>query len=190
MHWYIFLLLAYLFTALHVGLRTLLAYGEGGGSSPSFLLILTAFIVLSASPRRAIWAVLALGILADLTQSYPTLDYGLTWLLGPMTLGYLLGAYAGFQVRGLMFRNSPVALACLTFLIGAFAHLAVVALITARGLPWLPADPIAGWDPWSQIARRFGELLYTTIIAIPVGWLLIRSAGICGFDTSKSRRSV
>ncbi|MEX0654561.1 MAG: hypothetical protein WDZ31_02840 [Phycisphaeraceae bacterium] len=175
MNWLIFAIAAYLLLALESGLRTLLAVGDG--VSPSFLLVLAVFIGMMAPSSVVPWAFLAIGLLVDL-QPGPVRD---VTLIGPAALGYLAGAYVVLQLRTLVFRESVLALAVLVLAVGIFVQLVYVALLTARGLPMLTAEPVVGWSAADQLVHRFLELLYTAVLAIPLGLLLFKSAGIWSF---------
>ena len=182
MNWLIFALFAFVTLVLDVGLRPLWAVPDAAaGVSPCLLLVLMTFIAMRAPSAAALWAGLVLGLLVDL-QIGPA---GL--VMGPAALGFLAGAYAVLQVRTLVFRQSVATLAVITFVAGIFVHLVSVALYTARGLPFTPAEFITGWDAAEQLVHRFLELLYTCAVAVPFGWLLLRLANLWGFPAGGRR---
>ncbi len=174
MRWPVFVIFAYVAAALEVGLSGLMTFG---GVRPSLLLILGVFIGMSASPMALAWAMLALGVVVDIIDC-PVKD---VTILGPAALGYLFGAWALLQFRGLLFRQSAIALAALTFIVGIFIHLVIVALFTMRGIPWLVGEPIEQWSAADQLYHRFLHLLFTAVVAVPVGALLIRFEALWGF---------
>lgn len=180
MRWPIFLIFAYVFAAAEVGLGNLLALGS---VRPSLLLILGVFVGISASPMTLAWAMLILGVIVDVTQS-PIQD---ATLIGPAALGYLFGAWAMLQFRGLVFRQSAIALAVLTFVTGIFIHLVIVALFTMRGVGWPVGEPVPGWTAADQLYHRFLQLLYTAVFALPLGAILIRLEHLWGFGSAKHR---
>ncbi len=182
MRWPVFAILAYLFLVLEEGLRTLVAIGY---TSPSLLLILAVFVGLWAPSRAAAWAGLALGLLIDL--SHPVRLAGQAFdfaLIGPACLGYFAAVYVTLQLRGMVFRDSALAIGVLVLIAGLFARLVAIAILTVRGLPWLVAEPLAGWDAADQLVAGFLELLYTAVVAVPIGYLLIRFKWVWGFTPS------
>ncbi len=174
MNWLIFSLAAYLAYALDTGSWTLL---QGYGVAPSFLLILAVYIGMLAPPRTVIWAFLVLGVLTDLVGPYTT--DGNT-ILGPAALGYLVGAYAILQLRGLVFRESVLALSVLSFAVGLFIHLTMLAILKLRGLSFLTGEPIA-LAADEALVQAFLHLLYTAVAAAPVGFLLLRTTPLWSF---------
>ena len=179
MNWLVFALVAYLMLALEAGLRTLLGIAGPDGAYPSFILILAVYVGLLAPSQVVPWAMLVLGLLTDL-QAGPVPEAA---IIGPAALGYLLGAYVIMQLRLLVFRESVITLAALILATGIFIQLVVVGLYTMRGLPWLTAEPIAGWSAADQLVRRFFILLYSTAVAVPIGALLLRSTPLWGFPS-------
>ncbi|MFW6059676.1 MAG: hypothetical protein ACODAQ_05810 [Phycisphaeraceae bacterium] len=177
MNWLVFALAAYVMVALETGLRALLGVSGPDGAYPSFMLILAVYVALLAPAQVVPWALLVLGVLVDL-QMGPVPEAA---ILGPAALGYLFGAYVMLQLRVLVFRESVITLAALVFATGIFVQLVIVGLYTMRGLPWLTAQPIEGWGAADQLVRRFFILLYTTVVALPVGALLLRTTPIWGF---------
>jgi len=184
MRWSVFVIFAYLFLALEVGLDRLLHYGP---VAPSFLLILGVFIGLSAPPMTAIWSMLILGLLTDLSRGYTTSDQQAFWLIGPAALAYLCGGLAMLQLRGLVFRHSVIAMAVMVFVVGVFTYLVTVAMLTLRSLPWPLGDPIADWSATDRLVRAFSELVYCAFLAVPLGLVLARTEAMWGFIGGKGR---
>lgn len=175
MRWLIFTIAAFVAYVLETGLRNLLAIPDEAGAAPSFLLILAAFIGLMAPSPTVAWAALVLGLLTDLKT--PLTSDGV--LIGPAAVGFLAGGYALVQLRAMVFRESVLSLAVMTFTMGVFAQLVIVAILTVRGLT--PAGPIEGWDAPTQLLHRFFDLLYTVALSIPLGVLLFRYVQVWGF---------
>lgn len=183
MNWLVFAVVAYVALALEVGLGSVLHIGT---VTPSFLLILAAFLGICASPAAVLWSFLILGLLADLVHPYAAAD-GITdvALIGPTALGYLFAAYAILQTRGMFYRESTTTLAVMVGVAGVCMNLAAVALLSFRGLPMLTAEPPPGFSAADELVHRFWQLLYTGVIAVPVGLLLWRLEGVFGFDYAK-----
>jgi len=182
MNWLVFILVTYVGLAMQSGLETLLAIPDAQtGVSPSWLLILAVFVGLSAPASVVPWAMLMLGILVDLSS--PIAGGGV--LVGPGALGYLVGAFAVLQLRGLVFRQSMFTLAVMVFVVGLLIQLVIVALLTGRGLSWLTAQPLAGWNAMDQLAHRFLMLIYSAIAAIPAGYVLFKLTPVWGFGAKR-----
>jgi len=182
----IFAIFAYVALSLQVMLSNLLVWGDRG-VMPSFLMILAVFIGLYAPTLAVAWAMLILGLLADLTQSYMTAGGTLVWLPGPSALGFLMGCFAIMQLRSMMYRDSAVALTAMVFLVGVFIQLTTVAMLTLRAMPGMPSDPIANWSATDELVRRFKELVYTTVMSLPLGLALVRSVRVWGFEPMKNK---
>ncbi|MDX1683463.1 MAG: hypothetical protein R3336_10100 [Phycisphaeraceae bacterium] len=189
LRWPVYVLAAGLAVGLSVGLRTLWGIPDGGGATPWLPLILVAFVATFAQRREAIWAGLLLGLVWDLVHPgaspVPMID---AVIVGPAALGLALAAWVVVQLRAIVFRDSSVALATMVLVAGIFAHLLIVVLLTVRAIPWVPGQPLPGWDAADQLMMRFWELLYTSVVAIPVGWGLIRTRWIWGLH-DPGRRS-
>ncbi len=178
MNWLVFAIFAYVVVAIENGLDQVLAIQH---VSPGFVWILAGFVAMCAPPGIVPWALLALGLLADLTAPFQTVELLDMPLIGPNCLGYLAGSYVCLQMRGMVARESPVALGVLVFTGGLFARLVPVALITLRGLPLLHTDPVLPWSAADELVRAFLGLLYTTLAALPVGYVLLLTVGLWRF---------
>lgn len=178
MSWPVFAIAAWLFLGLEIGLRDALELGQSG-VTPSFAIILLAFVASYAPRHTAVWAGVTIGVLLDLTADYvhPTRDEVVT-VLGPNALGCAAAAYTIVVMRGSMMRRNPLTLSLLSLI--AMAMLAIVSttLLEARSL-WDPAlrIPAAG-SLWIGFLRG----LYSAALALPVGALLAVAAPLFGFQ--------
>lgn len=146
---------------------------------PSLLLVLLVFVGLQAQPMTVAWAGLALGLLVDLM--YPGGGDAPAAVLGPAALGYLVGAYAVIQLRTLLFRDSTLTLAIMVFAVGIFVNLVEVAVYSFRQIEFLAGADIPGWSATDQLVKRFLRLVYSTIVAVPVGYLLLKTQPLWQF---------
>lgn len=197
MRWTTFTITTFIALVLELGLRTLwVVYlgGVGAGPvSPSLLLILAVFVWLWASRPAALWAAVVLGVLVDLQPMAIVGARADAAVIGPSSLGFLTACAITLQMRSVMFRTSPLTMGLLVAVAGLFAHLITVSILTVRGLPVLTYGPISDWSASSQIYTRFFELLYTAIVAVPSGWLLMRTRAWWNFpsiNTGRQRRTV
>ena len=179
MRWPIYAIFVYLALALEGGLSAALAIDR---VSPSFLLPLMVFIALCARPSVALWAALIMGVLADATQTFQAPERVLDLaVLGPVALGYLGAAGLVLKLREIVFRQSTLTMAALVFLAGLVVHLIAVGLLSLRVMPWTPGERLAGWDAADQLTYRFLALLYTSVITVPLGMVLLRTEKLWGF---------
>ncbi|MCC5831148.1 MAG: hypothetical protein JJU36_17040 [Phycisphaeraceae bacterium] len=189
MNWFIFILFAYVFTVLEVGLETLISPRVDWlrETSPQFLIILLVFIGLNAPFRTALWAGLALGLIADLIAPV-TVDLGddmtlLTYLPGPRTLGYVGAVYFVLQLRGVVYRMSPLATGAATFSACIAMSLISIALWAMRGLPFTPGEPRQGWMPSDALAVGFLDAVYTMLAAMLIHGLFQLARPLWQFQT-------
>jgi len=180
MNWLTFILAAFLAWAFQLGLHGLWAIPDAGGVAPSLLLIVMVFVALHAAATPAAWAGLLVGLTVDLLPGpVPVAPVGRATaaqeVIGPAAVGYLLGAYAVVQLRGLVFRESPLTLCLMVFAAGVVVELCVVTLYSIRGLGFVPAEPVANWSAFGELGRRLLQTVYSAVVALPIGWLLVRS---------------
>ena len=170
MNWLLFVILTYGFLLMQVGLTALLGIPDAQGVAPDFLLIFAVFVGVQAQTRTVVWAMLIIGICANLLPG-PIADGP---ILGPEALGYLAGAFAILQLRTLVFRESVISLAIMVFVVGIFIQLVTVALYTGRGLPMLLNQPVPHWNASDELVARFLMLLYSAAVSVPIGLVLLK----------------
>lgn len=183
MSWVFFVLVTYLLLALQYGLSSLLMVGDH--VLPNLLLILGVFISVYAPQSTTLWAMLVLGVLCDLM--YPIQAAGPVgdWVLvGPHAVGFMLGGWAALQLRGI-FRRSIPGIVATVLIVCFFVELAVVAALTVRGMPWPTAQPIEGWSAADELVRQFWCMLYTTVMSIPLVYVLGGMLRLFHFDTHR-----
>lgn len=171
MNWLVFAVATYLLLALDVGASKLVSIG---GVQPQWLLVLLVFVGLMAPTQTAAIAALVIGVILDLL---PGPVPGAT-IIGPYAIGCLVGMYAVLQLRGLVLRESVVTLTATVFVVGLLTELVVVAAFSFRQLPWPLGEPIAGWSAAGQLAGRFLDVVYTTVVAVPLGVVLRRTRSL------------
>ena len=169
MRWSVFIIAAFVLLVLETGLSGLLAIPVADDVSPSFLLALVVFVALSAPRRTAMWAAMVLGLLVDLNSRLP---------LGSGCLGYLAAAMVAFELRGLVFRDSPPAIALMVFVAGLVAHLVTVALLTSRGV----VEAIDNWQVHRELVHRFLTVLYSAGCAWLLGFVFVWLDSLWGFN--------
>lgn len=165
MSWTVFAIAAWLMMGLELGLRDALELGRSG-VTPSFVVILLAFVASHAPKHAAVWAGGILGALLDLTAARPDAAApGVVTTLGPGALGGFLAAYTVVVMRGSMMRRNPLTLSLLSFVATIMLTIAATTLLEARSL-WDPALRVAaGHDLWIGLLRG----VYTALVAAPIG---------------------
>ncbi len=180
MNWVPFAVAAWIAFGLELGLSGLIAKRFGTiVVEPSFVMPLAVFVALGAPHTHAIWACLLLGLLLDLTRP-PSLEGGLGTLvvIGPGALGYLVAAQLVLSLRPMVIRRNPLTLGVLSALAALVASLVLVAVFTIRAAF---DDPVV-WSTWPQFAGRAASSLYTGLVGVFMGWVLIRLSPAFGFN--------
>lgn len=190
MRWLPIAIFAYLLLGLEQGMAVALSHPGSYSATPGLLLILAVFIGLSAPTPVVVYSALALGLLYDL--AHPVLIGDLQTaanvaIIGPGTIGFLVGAFVLLRARGLVYRGSLISIALFTFITGVFVHLTIVFIFALRGVSFLflPGEQIVGWSWSGELVSRFISLVCTSLIALPVGWILLRAYGMFGFEPPK-----
>jgi rod shape-determining protein MreD len=187
MRWIPFLLLAWVFVGLEIGLRSAMPFGEGG-VAPSFALILAVYVAMGASHAHALWAAVLLGACVDLASRRALAGTGgptdLT-VLGPNILGFALSAQFTLTMRGVVFRKNPIALAFLAALGALVCAVVVVGLLSIRSL-YDPIDFRPGLSLWQGLLSAG----YTGLVALPIGMVLLMLNPFLGFYAGPTRRGI
>lgn len=180
MKWSVFAMFAFATLTLEMSLTGLVQIGS---VRPSLLAVLALFIALSASRVTALWACFILGLIADLTSAIAYPPGQVAHLPGPHALGFTFGCALVLQIRAMVMRRQLVAVCVFSGLFVATASVIVVAIYTTRS--WFPsfAPEFAEFRPAGELMRRWASALYTAIIALPVGYLLLRWQKIWAFQT-------
>lgn len=194
MNWAIFAIFAYVAVVVD---RSLTVLFPDGAAAPSMTLVLMVYLAMSAPPWKVMWSALLLGLLVDLSQKLTLVDGPqAAVLVGPHALGYLVGAYLVLQVRAMLFRHSLLSLLALVVAGGMLAQLVIVFLLSVRGLSIVPGEAVTQWSAMGEVGTRFVQVIYSAVLALPLGWLLIRleplwqfSAGKGGSHVSSQRRA-
>lgn len=190
MRWPTLAFFAYILLGLEQGLAVAMAQPGHYSAAPGLLLILAVFIGLSAPASMALWSALALGILYDLAHPIMIKElHGVTdaVIVGPGAIAFLIATLVLLKSRGLVYRGSLWSILIFTFIAGIFVHLSIVLIFAMRGLSFLvlPGEHIIGWNWSGELVNRFISLICTTTLAFPIGWVLLRSFALFGFEPVK-----
>lgn len=181
MRWLPFLLVAWLMLGLELGLRPALKVGPYP-IAPSFMFALAAAVALIGPPSVVYRAVLVLGICVDLTFDVVRAG-GVTRIVGPYALGYLVAAWFIVTTRTLMFRRNALTLGFLALAGALLMNVVVVALLTLRAV----YDPI-DWQATEQLGSRLASSLLTGAAAAVLAPILLPLTGVMGLSASQGRR--
>jgi rod shape-determining protein MreD len=186
MRWAVFAIFAFLALALEISLRNVLRLDSLYGVSPSFVACLATFVAIFAQRLTALWACWILGVFMDLL---PRGDASHVFLIGPNALGYVFGGYILLLLRTMVFRRQLLTMGALGFVFVMASSIVTVMLLTVRH--WYPetqALPVH-YSGMRDLTFRALEALYTGVIAaVPVGWILLLSLPMWGFQSTTPRR--
>ena len=190
MRWTVFAMFAVTVLVLDTSLVHVLRLGDApGGVWPSATACLAVFVSLFASRIAALWACFALGLLLDLCSSEPAGGESIT-VVGPQALGFVLASFLVIQLRSMVFRRRALTVGFLTVVFLLAADVVVMVVFVIRG--WFPELAVT----WTQttagpeLLRRFLMALYSGIVAIPIGWLLMQTLPFWGFPTHIARSAM
>ena len=133
------------------------------------------------------WAAWLVGLILDLVTDFSQGTGRVGPIIGPFALGYPFAAYILLQIRSMLFRRSALSHAVVAVLFVSAAHLFACFVYAAHGL--YPNETI-GWAQGGVLAegwRRFGSAIYTGLITLPLGRLLVISTPIWSFRVGAQR---
>lgn len=181
MTWPTFAFFLYFLLAFEVGLRDSLAIGAMQ-VAPSFMLVYIVFVASNARVWVAVWAALIAGLFVDLLSTY-VVGGEARVVLGPNALGFVAGALLTIELRSVLYRRHPLTVAVQTLLAGIAVHLIVVFLLSVRQVfARLIAGNDIGFSAGDEFVLRFFTLLYTVVVAVPLGFVLNRLAPLFNFE--------
>lgn len=184
MRWVVFLVAAVITTVLDVSFLDGLAPDAARMIRPSLTAVLAVFLALSAPRMAALWACFILGLLLDL--SWPVMDPQgrLLYLVGPYTLGYVTGAWLTVRTRPVLFRQRALTIGVVATGFMAVVHAVAVVLFLLRSLH--PSGGVSWTDATMgrEIGARLLATVYTGLVAVPAGWLLVKTTPLWGFHST------
>lgn len=183
MSWGIFAIALIIAEALD---RSFMPVVEVRGVMPLVTPALVAWVAMHAARNTAMWAGFAAGLLMDLLTPVPG-ESGALVVPGPWAIGLGGAAYAGIQMRGVLFRRSPAAFALLTFVTVVLASLVWIFVFAIRG--WYPGEGF----PWSgsavgTLGTRLMDAFASGLLAVALWWPLERTDRWWGFPPPALRR--
>ena len=189
MRWQVFLVFAFLAVVADVSFINVLNVGIMGGVTPSVCAALVVFICLFASRLSALSGSLLLGALLDL--SFPALAGPAgndVYLLGPHALGLLFGGYLVLQMRTMVFRQRALTLGVLAGLCILAAGIVMTAIFIIRGWYGEGVNYMTQPSAFKELVKHAAVALYTALLGVPLGWVLLQTLPAWGFHMSHQRR--
>jgi rod shape-determining protein MreD len=187
--WIVFVVAAVVGVVFDTGLSEVLRIEKLGHVRPSLCAVVAVFVALSAPRTAALWACFALGLLLDLSHPVTVVENRVMYLIGPYALGYLFGGWLVVSGRAMVFRRRPLTIGVMTVLCLLAAQLVAVGFYVLRSRAWYPGEPIFWTEStlWAELGVRLLTVLYSGLFAIPVGWLLVQTIGLWGFQVVTHR---
>ena len=177
MRWFPFAILIYVAVLLQVALGALpVRFIITGDIAPDITAVLAVFFALSLRDSRdAMMAAWSLGLAMDLMLCGMG---GVSTVVGPMAIAYVLASGVIFRLREAFFRERALARALLALLFCLIVHSLWVTMQTLLGFAW------SAW--WPAITKAIGISLYTAVIA-PLVCIVLQQ--FCGwFVATPARR--
>lgn len=183
MRWAVFAVFAVVSLVLDLGLGEVLRIEKLGQIRPGFCAILAVFVALSASRTPALWACLVLGLLLDIASPVSAGGNTLVYLVGPHALGFAAAGWLVIRGRTMVFRRRALTIGVMTVIFVLAAQAVVVGILALRAASWYPGGPVS-WTETGigiEILRAIGAAVYSGLVAVPAGWVLVRSMALWGF---------
>lgn len=181
MRWLTYIVTVFLTLAIEKSLVNALTIESLGGIRPSAMGALVVFITLFASRPTALWAAWICGVLMDLSFIRQHAGGTVAYLIGPHALGYVFGCYLVLQLRAMVLRRRVLTVAVLTIAALLAAGVVTAAILTVRS--WYPQAELVegGASGTQQLFWHLGSAVYSGLLALPMGFLLLASLPLWSF---------
>ncbi|HWB18809.1 MAG TPA: hypothetical protein VG711_00795 [Phycisphaerales bacterium] len=188
MRWIVFIITACVFVELDHSLMHALRWGDSS-VRPVMSSALLAFVALTASRSIVPWAALILGLLVDLLEPYSQVPDRMVTLIGPNALAYLAAAYVVMQLRTLVFPRRAMSIGFMAFVAHACSALVLISIFVIRSR----FDSVVYPTRDGALAEFFHQILvalYSGLVGVPVGWMLLKTLPVWGFQVSMTRMAI
>ncbi len=185
MRWWVFLITAVVAVGLDTGLTGVFTLRGLGHATPSISACLLGFLALQARPRTVLWSAWVLGMMMDVSPGSAGAA-GTVAVIGPRTLGAIASAQVVLLLRPVVFRRRIMTVAVVAGLVSVCIGLGSAAVETVRWwMPWTHAlaPPPAG----DRLATIGFSGIYTMLIGLPIGAILLGTSGWWRFDAAPGR---
>lgn len=184
MRWSIFLIGLFLAAVLQVSLRSTVALGE---YAPEFIMMVVVFVAFFAPRIQALWAAWIAGMLLDMLVDLPQGPGIVGPLLGPYALGFTLATYLLVLVRPMLIRRRLSTLCVMTLPFCMVTALVVIFLHATHS--WYEDVNLFWGDgrPWVEFTRQSFSALYSAVLMLLVGPVLLWTLPSWGFQSVVAR---
>jgi hypothetical protein len=182
-----FVIAAWIFMGLELGLKDALSLGSVH-VAPSFMFCLLTFIAMFSSHPKPTWCAIGLGVLMDLTFRVPLRDgIGTVTLIGPYSIAYVVGVQLITAMRGLVIKRNPLTVGFLAFTGSIVTQVVLVGVLSLR-MWW--GDPIFGPSnpPSAELLARLGSAAYTGLLGCAISLVMFPIAPWMGLQVQARRR--
>jgi len=186
MRWIVFFIMLLLTVTLEMSVKSVLSINAFNRLAPSFVIVMLVFIALQAPRFNVLWAALMMGVLLDLTTPLQAPGGEPVFLIGPHALGFVVAAFAIVQMRSVVFRQRLITMIVFTFV--AFLAVSVIRIMLLGVRGWFGEELV--WANGSAVRELLHAILvalYSCVIALPFGWVLLKLAPIWSFHSPHQR---
>lgn len=186
MRWGMFIVALFVTLTLELSMKPLFYFPTVNNLAPSFVIVLLVFVSLLTPRLTLMWAALLMGLLIDLATPESMPGGAIVYLIGPHAIGFVAAAYGIVQMRAVVFRQRLVTIVALTFV--AFLAVAIVRILIMGVRGWFGEELV--WGGGSALGELWHAALvavYSSVIALPFGWMLLQTVPLWGFATSHQR---
>ena len=186
MRWSIFIVMAAIALTMDQAFFHVLAVGN---IFPGICGTLVVFVALFAPRLTALWAAMIVGLMLDLGTASSTTEGVAFHVLGPHALGLVLGVYLVLLLRSVVVRRNPFTVGMLVFPCLVAMGLFSMGIWSLRDLYTETLLPWGDTSATGELGRVIGGALYSAVLGIPIGWLLLLSWNLWRFDPVLPRGS-
>ncbi len=191
MRWQVFLVVAFVFLVIDGGLMNVMQIELPVVRviAPNIVAVLVVFVCLFASRLSALAGCLLLGMLMDLSLPAMAGEAGRNvYIVGPHALGLLFAGYLILQMRTMVFRQRVITIGVLTGVCVMTAGIVMTAIFVIRG--WYGEGVVYPMQSsaFNELLRQAAIALYSGLLAVPLGWVLLQTTPAWGFQQSHQRR--
>jgi rod shape-determining protein MreD len=184
MRWGVFVIALAIFLVMDQSFLQVLALGS---VFPGVCGTLVVYVAMFSPRSTSLWAAFICGLMLDLGSPDLLTTGQSIHVIGPYALGFTLGAYLVVLLRSIMVRRNPLTIAMLLIPCLLASSVVYLAIWSLRGFYTETVLPWGGVSLGIEMGRILGWILYSSVLAIPVGWLLLLSWEFWKFDPQAMR---
>jgi cell shape-determining protein MreD len=184
----VFLIVLLLTLALEMSLKRVFVFNDFANVAPSFVIVLLVYLALLAPRMQVMWAALLMGVLLDLSDPLQAPGGEIVYLIGPHAIGSVFAAFLIVQMRVVVFRQRLITMIVFVLLAFLAANVIRVLLLGVRG--WFGEALVwGGGSVGGELLRVLLVAVYSCVLAVPIGWLLLKSTPMWAFQSPHQRVS-